>query len=167
MLRGWFQRKDWPFSSYGHFNAIINRRAGHYTGRRAVALVRKVLHNRRHGHSIQHSPFISSSALSMSSVSETTYRPAYSPQIIYLAEIWNKRRNDQFVEKHSSIIVRSERYSLLAGNLTVDHKRRKPVIKNEQVYSIKRPESFMRFSLILSSFKMYYFYYTILIIFCT
>jgi len=45
-------------------------------------------------------------------------------------------KNDQFVEKHSSTIVRSERYSLLAWNLTVDHKRRKPIITNEPVYSI-------------------------------
>ena len=67
-----------------------------YTGRRAVAVVRTVLHNRRHGHSIQHSPFVSSNALSTSSVSETTYRPAYRPQIICLEEFRNKLTNDQF-----------------------------------------------------------------------
>jgi len=103
----------------------------------------------------KHSPFISSSALSTSPVSETTYRPAYSPQIIYLAEFRNKLRNDQFVGEHSATIVRSDRYSVLAGNLTVEHKRREPVITNEPVYSIKRPKRFMRFRSILSCFKIY------------
>ena len=98
--------------------------------------MRTVLYDRRHGHIIQHSPFIASSELSTSSVSETTYKLAYSPQIICLGEIRNKLRNDQFVYKRSSTVVRSDGYSLLAWNLTVDYKRKKPVITNGPVYSI-------------------------------
>lgn len=98
--------------------------------------MREVLHDKRRRHSIQHSPFIRSSALSTSSVSKTTYRPATGAQIVSLAEIGNEIAHDQVIVRHSWGTARSARYVLLGWSREVGHIQRAPIVTPKLIHFI-------------------------------